>query len=70
MLAAVMRWNEPANRDRQRLISEAMGGASQSAGAVIEQLIVSLGLPHRLRDVASPKLSSLHWLKGRCRIVG
>ena len=51
LLAPVMRWNAGHNADRQALISEAMGRAGDPAADVIEDLVVSLGLPHRLRDI-------------------
>jgi len=49
MLPHVLRFNEPATRDRQRLIAEAMGAANAADG--VAGLIASLGLPTRLRDV-------------------
>ncbi|MGQ0651734.1 MAG: iron-containing alcohol dehydrogenase [Betaproteobacteria bacterium] len=50
MLPHVMRFNAQATRDRQRLISQAMGATGHAADAVAS-LISSLGLPIRLRDV-------------------
>jgi len=50
MLASVMRWNISVNRDRQSIISAALGRPGLEAGDAIEALVQSLGLPHRLRD--------------------
>lgn len=54
MLPHVMRFNEDATRGKQRLIAEAMGSSKPAADAVAE-LIASLGLPTRLRDVKVEK---------------
>jgi maleylacetate reductase len=51
MLPAVMRWNKPANADRQALISTAMGQANSDAGDVLDGLIRGLGLPRSLGAV-------------------
>ena len=48
MLPAVMRWNEPANAARQRLVSAAMGSPGQAAGDVLDGFIASLGMPRSL----------------------
>ena len=48
MLPAVMRWNEPANAGRQRLVSAAMGSPGQAAGDVLDGFIASLGMPRSL----------------------
>ncbi len=51
MLPSVMRWNKPANADRQALVSSAMGHASEDAGDVLDAFIRGLGLPRSLQDV-------------------
>ncbi len=51
MLPHVLRWNEPVTSERQKLISEAMGRPSMSAGDAVAGLVADLGLPARLRDV-------------------
>ena len=51
MLPAVMRWNQPANRDRQALISAAMLEAGSEAGDVLDSLIRVLGMPRSLGAV-------------------
>jgi maleylacetate reductase len=51
MLPAVMRWNAPANADRQALVAEAMGHKGEDAADVLDQFIRSLGMPRSLRDV-------------------
>jgi len=50
-LPHVLRYNRPANADRQRLVAEAMGHPSEDAADVIEALIGALDLPRRLADV-------------------
>jgi hypothetical protein len=52
MLPAVMRWNKPANWERQVLISTAMLRAGSDAGDVIDSLIRGLGTeePPRRKD--------------------
>jgi len=51
LLPAVMRWNQSHNAVRQAQISVAMGRPDVPAGDVIEQLILSLGLPTHLREL-------------------
>ena len=51
MLPAVMRWNKPANVDRQALVAAAMGHAGEDAGAVLDAFIAGLGMPRSLRAV-------------------
>jgi maleylacetate reductase len=51
MLPAVMRWNKPANGDRQALISTAMSQAGSDAGDVLDSLIRSLGMSRSLGAV-------------------
>jgi maleylacetate reductase len=51
MLPAVMRWNKPANAERQVLVAAAMGQPGRDAGDVLDDFIRGLGLPRSLRDV-------------------
>ena len=51
MLPSVMRWNRPANADRQALISTAMGHPGKDAGDVLDQFIRGLDMPRNLSDV-------------------
>jgi maleylacetate reductase len=51
MLPAVMRWNKPANPERQALVSIAMGQPGKDAAAVLDAFIGGLGMPRRLSQV-------------------
>ncbi|SKA20871.1 maleylacetate reductase [Enhydrobacter aerosaccus] len=51
MLPSVLRWNLPANADRQKRVSEAFGRPGVAAADLIAELVQSLGLPRRLSDV-------------------
>jgi maleylacetate reductase len=51
MLPSVMRWNKPANADRQALITAAMGHPGKDAGDVLDQFIRGLDMPRSLSDV-------------------
>ena len=51
MLPWVMRWNKPANADRQALIASAMGHPGQDAGDVLDRFIRGLEMPRHLSDV-------------------
>jgi maleylacetate reductase len=51
MLPSVLRWNLPANADRQKRISEAFGRPDVSAADLVAKLVDTLGLPGRLADV-------------------
>ncbi len=51
MLPAVLRYNLPATRDKQAMISEAFGRPGDSAADCVSDLIKALGQPQRLRDV-------------------
>jgi maleylacetate reductase len=51
MLPSVMRWNKPANAERQALVSEAMGHPGKDAGDVLDEFIRGLGMPRSLQDV-------------------
>ena len=51
MLHNVLRYNHPANADRQALISEALGQPGTPAADLIEALVRELGMPTRLQEV-------------------
>jgi maleylacetate reductase len=51
MLPFVMRWNKPANAERQALVSAAMGHPGKDAGDVLDDFIRGLGMPRSLREV-------------------
>ncbi|MGI5129767.1 iron-containing alcohol dehydrogenase [Pseudonocardia sp. CA-107938] len=51
MLPAVLRWNRDACPQRQQLVSSAMGRPGVDAAKVVEDLVVSVGLPVRLQDI-------------------
>jgi len=51
MLPSVMRWNKPANAERQALVSEAMGHPGKDAADVLDDFIRGLGMPRSLQDV-------------------
>lgn len=50
-LPAVLAWNEPVNGERQQLVSAKLGASGRRAADVMRELVASLGLPYRLRDV-------------------
>jgi maleylacetate reductase len=51
MLPAVMRWNKPANGDRQVLVAAAMGHPGEDAADVLGAFIAGLGMPRSLTAV-------------------
>jgi maleylacetate reductase len=51
MLPAVMRWNKPANADRQTLVAAAMGHPVEDAADVLDAFIAGLGMPRSLGSV-------------------
>jgi alcohol dehydrogenase class IV len=51
MLPYVMRWNKPANANRQAQVAEAMGAAGQDAGDALDAFIAGLGMPRSLAAV-------------------
>ena len=51
MLPAVMRWNLPANAERQALVAAAMGAPEASAATLLQRLIDSLDMPRSLSAV-------------------
>jgi maleylacetate reductase len=51
MLPAALRWNAPANADRQALVSEAFGQPGRPAWEVVAGFIAGLGMPRSLAQV-------------------
>jgi alcohol dehydrogenase class IV len=51
MLPAVMRWNKPANADRQTMVAAAMGCPGEEAGDALDRFIAGLGMPRSLATV-------------------
>ncbi len=51
MLPNVLRYNKPVNGGQQEAVSAALGRAGDAAADAVGDLISSLGLPRRLRDV-------------------
>ncbi|SDT19742.1 iron-containing alcohol dehydrogenase [Bradyrhizobium canariense] len=51
MLPSVMRWNKPANAERQTLVAAAMGQPGKDAADVLDGFIRGLGMPRSLQDV-------------------
>jgi maleylacetate reductase len=51
MLPSVMRWNKPANAERQAQVAAAMGHPNEDAGDVLDAFIRGLGMPRSLREV-------------------
>jgi maleylacetate reductase len=51
MLPAVMRWNKPANAERQALVAAAMDHPGEDAADVLDAFIAGLGMPRSLRAV-------------------
>ncbi|MBV8937545.1 MAG: iron-containing alcohol dehydrogenase, partial [Alphaproteobacteria bacterium] len=51
MLPALMRWNKPANAERQAMIAAAMGHPGQDAADVLDKFIAGLGMPRSLGAV-------------------
>ena len=50
MLPHVMRYNEPATADKQKLIAEALGQPKKSAADAVATLVAALGQPSTLRE--------------------
>jgi alcohol dehydrogenase class IV len=50
MLAHVMRYNEPATAEKQKLIAEALGQPRKSAADAVATLVAALGQPSTLRE--------------------
>ncbi|HQS14660.1 iron-containing alcohol dehydrogenase [Reyranella sp.] len=55
MLPSVLRWNLPANAERQKRVGEAFGKPDAAAGDLVEGLVKALGLPGRLSEVGVGK---------------
>ena len=55
MLPSVLRWNLPANADRQKRVSEAFGKPDVPAADLVANLVATLGLPGRLSEVGVGK---------------
>src|ERR1019366_8898356 len=51
MLPHVLRFNEPINGERKKVVAEALGSPGMKAADAVAALIASLGLPATLRDV-------------------
>ena len=51
MLPHVLRFNHPVNSEKQPRVSEALRPPEEPAADAVAELIASLGLPMRLRDV-------------------
>jgi alcohol dehydrogenase class IV len=51
MLPHVLRYNEPATRDKQQLISQALGRPGKAAADAVAELVGALGQPATLRAV-------------------
>lgn len=51
MLPSVMRWNKPANAEKQAQVAAAMGHPGEDAGDVLDNFIRGLGMPRSLREV-------------------
>ena len=52
MLPSVMRWNKPANAERQAMVAAAMGHPGEDAGDVLDAFIGGLGMPRSLSAVS------------------
>jgi maleylacetate reductase len=55
MLPSVLRWNLPANAERQSRVSDAFGKPDVPAADLVAGLVKSLGLPGRLAEVGVGK---------------
>src|SRR5688572_9724190 len=51
VLPHVLRYNAPANRERQAKVAAAMGHPGEAAADVVSAFIGELGLPRRLAEV-------------------
>jgi maleylacetate reductase len=51
VLPAVMRWNKPANAERQALVAAAMGHPGEDASDVLDAFIAGLSMPRSLDAV-------------------
>ena len=55
MLPSVLRWNLPANAERQKRVSEAFGKPETAAADLVAGLVKTLGLPGSLAEVGVGK---------------
>ena len=74
MLPAVMRWNRPANAERQALVAAAMGHPGEDAGDVLDAFIAGLGMPRSLGAVkVGPEhfdqMADRRWARRGCRAI-
>ncbi len=60
MLPAVMQWNKPANAEKQKLISIAMGRPGDDAAKVLDEFIGGLGMP---RSLSAVKIGKEHFAR-------
>jgi maleylacetate reductase len=60
MLPSVMRWNKPANADRQAMVAAAMGKPGAEAADVLHEFIAGLGMP---RSLGAVKIGPEHFDK-------
>ena len=67
MLPWVMRWNKPANADRQALIANAMGHPGRDAGDVLDEFIAGLGMP---RSLSAVKIGREHFERIATQAMG
>lgn len=51
MLPTVLRWNEPVNAERQRMVAAAFGQPDRPAWQVVHDFIAGLGMPRSLAEV-------------------
>jgi len=51
MLPSVMRWNKPANAEKQKTVAAAMGQPGKEAADVLDAFIRGLGMPRSLHEV-------------------
>ena len=58
MLPSVLRWNLPANAERQTRVSDAFGKPDVPAADLVAGLVKDLGLPRRLADVGAEVMGS------------
>ena len=49
--SCIMRWNKPANAERQLLVAAAMGHPGEDAADVLDSFIAGLGMPRSLGAV-------------------
>ena len=60
----VMEYNRPASADKQAMLAQAAGleirgmsdeAAAEAAARVVDEFIMGLGMPHRLRELEIPR---------------